>query len=263
MLVSKVPALPWVMRETTLVSSGGIVAQSPGPRVRFDAWAHHPYSDLGFGPTQRVHYPNVNLTQLPRFEKDLDKWFHRKGVPIWITEYGFETKPAEPKGVTFAQQAAYARQAIAIAKKDDRVQMFIWFILRDDPTSTWQSGLLDESGSRKPAFATFTASARQVDFRSPVVLIKAKRSNPTIRVPVWDLLVRDGVGAQLGATIKTYYGRRNIAVSQPTSTIALDGYASFVVPLKKPPAEAVYTVSISINDRNGNRIYRSATLVAR
>ena len=30
---------------------------------------------------------------------DLKKWFHRS-VPIWITEYGHETKPAEPHGVT-------------------------------------------------------------------------------------------------------------------------------------------------------------------
>src|SRR5262249_54687427 len=57
------------------------------PGIRFDAWAHHPYSALGTGPLQRVRFPNVNLPQVPIFQKSLDKWFKRKGTPIWITEY--------------------------------------------------------------------------------------------------------------------------------------------------------------------------------
>ena len=56
-------------------------------------------------PTQLVRYPNVTLTSMPRFEKDLDLAFKRKNIPIWITEYGNETRPGEPKGVTEGQQA--------------------------------------------------------------------------------------------------------------------------------------------------------------
>ena len=54
---------------------------------------------------------------------------------------------------------------------------------------------------------------------------------------------------------------RNIAVSQPTSTIAVDGYASFAVKLKKPPKNTAYTASFVINDKNGNQIFRTATLI--
>ena len=79
-----------------------LVAAAPGPPLRFDAWAHHPYSGLGQGPAAKVAFPNVNLLQLPLFEKKLAHWFKRKTVRIWITEYGFETKPGEPKGVTLA-----------------------------------------------------------------------------------------------------------------------------------------------------------------
>ena len=68
-------------------------------------------------PTQLVRYPNVTLMSMPRFEKDLDVAFRRKSVKIWITEYGNETKPGEPKGVTEAQQAAYIPQAIALARR--------------------------------------------------------------------------------------------------------------------------------------------------
>jgi hypothetical protein len=231
------------------------------PRLKFDAWAHHPYSGLGLGPNAKVAFPNVNLPQIPTFEKKLQQWFKRKFVKIWITEYGFETKPGEPKGVTYAQQAAYTKQTMATVRKSPYIYMLIWFIFRDDPTSTWQSGLENPNNSRKPAFATFTAGARALNFRSPIVYVKAKRSNPVVRVPVWELAVRDGVGAGLGATVKTYQGRRNIAVAQPVSSIAIDGYASFVVPLKSPPSGTSYTASLAINDKNGNRVYRSVTII--
>ena len=54
-----------------------------------------------------MRYPNANLAMLPLFEKHLDKWFGRTSTPIWVTEYGFQTKPGEPKGVAPARQAAY------------------------------------------------------------------------------------------------------------------------------------------------------------
>ena len=142
------------------------------PRVKFDAWAHHPYSALGTGPTQRVRFPNVNLPQIPLFQKSLDTWFKRKNTKIWITEYGFETKPGEPKGVTNAQQASYARQALAMAKKFPNTQMFVWFIFRDQPVSLWQSGLERQDASRKPSFSVFSAAAKSLDVRNPVVLVK-------------------------------------------------------------------------------------------
>src|SRR4051794_3677053 len=83
-----------------------LLAQQPG--LKLDAWAHHPYpTSPNLPPTQKVRYPNVTLSTLPQFEKDLKTWFKRP-VPVWITEYGHETKPAEPKGVSYSQQAGYA-----------------------------------------------------------------------------------------------------------------------------------------------------------
>ena len=85
--------------------------------LKFDAWAHHPYpTSPNLPPMQKVRYPNVTLSTMSQFEKDLAKWFHRP-VPIWITEYGHETKPAEPHGVTLAQQAAYAKQALNVREE--------------------------------------------------------------------------------------------------------------------------------------------------
>lgn len=239
-----------------------LVAQAPGPRVRFDAWAQHPYSDLGQGPLQRVRFPNVDLPQLPTFEKDLDKWFKRKGTPIWITEYGFQTKPGQSKGVTATQQAAYMRQALAIVKKDQRVKMFIWFIFRDDPTSAWHSGLLNEDSTPKPSLAAFNSLARSVDVRHVEMLVKPGTSNPVLRLPVWALAARDGVGAALGATISVVYGRQTTVV-QPTSAIGVDGYAAFRVPITKARLNGLYNVELTIGDINGNKVVRTATVLVR
>ena len=135
---------------TTPGTFAKLVAQA-NKKLKFDAWAQHPYPvPVNQGPAQKVRYPNVAFSTMKQFEKDLDKWFGRKNIPVWITEYGNETKPGEPKGVTEAQQAAYVPQAIAFAKKDPRIPMFIWFVFRDSAGSPWQSGVYRTSGAAKP-----------------------------------------------------------------------------------------------------------------
>ena len=77
---------------------------------------------------------------------------------IWITEYGWQTNPPDHFfGVSFARQAAYVRQSFAIARANPRIDMLIWFMLRDDTNLQigWQSGLLTANGRKKPAFSAF------------------------------------------------------------------------------------------------------------
>ena len=231
------------------------------PRLQFDAWSHHPYSELGKGPTQQVRFPNVSLAQLEQFEGKLDEWFGRKNIPIWITEYGFETKPAEPKGVTLAQQATYARKALQIARDDPRVQVFIWFILRDDPTSTWQSGLLEQTGREKPASNVFSAAAHELDARNPIVTVVGG-TTPSVRIPVFEFAAREGVGGPVFTTTRAYIGSRLVGVSQPTGSISVDGWVTLPVPVEVQRG-VTYSVTFDLSDRNGDRVFRSATLVAR
>jgi aryl-phospho-beta-D-glucosidase BglC (GH1 family) len=85
------------------------------PRLKFDAWSHHPYpSNPNSPPTQLVKWPNVSLASLPRFDNSLKEWFNRKSVPIWITEYGHQTKPPDSLGVSYSTQAAYIQQSISM-----------------------------------------------------------------------------------------------------------------------------------------------------
>ena len=64
---------------------------------------------------------------------------------IWITEYGWQTRPPDALfGVSFARQAAYVRQSFAIARANPRIDLMVWFMLRDDTNLGigWQSGFL-------------------------------------------------------------------------------------------------------------------------
>ena len=80
---------------------------------------------------------------------------------IWITEYGYQTNPPDKLyGVTYAKQAAYLTQAFAIARKNPRIDMMLWFLLKDDPNvNGWQSGLITARGAKKPAFTAFRKMA--------------------------------------------------------------------------------------------------------
>jgi hypothetical protein len=233
------------------------------PQVPFDAWAHHPYSDLGYGPRQRYRFPNVNLSTLHVFEEKLDSWFHRSDIPIWISEYGLQTRPARPGGVTIVQQAAYVKQALAVAADDPRVQMFIWFTLRDDPTySTWDSGLIGDAGVQKPALAVFADAAASLDARNPVVTVRADTSRPALRLPLWELAIRDGVGGTVGSMISVYVGGRRIGKATPEAQIGVDGYASFPLPIRRVQPGVRYRVVLrDINDIHGNRVSRTAVVI--
>ena len=258
-------------RDKFLHAAGAQETESPGrfaqllstvrPRLKFDGYSQHPYpTELTQPPTQKVRFPNVTLSQLSKFEKSLDKWFGRKNIPIWITEYGYQTRPQEPHGVTYTKQAAYARQALNIARKDDRVQMFIWFILRDDPTSTWQSGLLARDGAKKPAFNVFSALDRLLDAHNAIFTVKPGITNPVIRVAALEIAARSGPGTLVGVSVRAYAKGKVAGSAQPQASVGVDGYVTVPVPIRTQ-AKTTYTVICEIGDANGNTLTRSLAIV--
>jgi hypothetical protein len=225
--------------------------------VKFDAWAHHPYPTApGAKPLEKVRYPNVTLSTLPRFEKDLRKWFHR-AVPVWITEYGHETKPAQRNGVTYGQQSAYAKQALGIARKDPNVQMFIWFTFRDNRGNPWQSGIENASGGHKPAFASFSALARAID--GTLTTVKAG-GTPKVTMFVPTIGFNVPAGSTLGLTYHVYEGSREIAIGQAAPLLAADGSITFF-PDFTPAKKVTYRIVADVNDVNGVTETRTSTVV--
>jgi hypothetical protein len=243
--------------------SPGMFAQlvaKANPRLRFDAWAHHPYPYPVFQkPSQRVKWPNVSLTSLPRFEKSVDSWFHRKNVPIWITEYGHETKPGEPLGVTAAQQAAYIPQALALARQDPRVQMFIWFVFRDSKGSTWQSGLYGESGAAKPSLAKWRRVVPPLDARDPSMKVRGGTKNPLVHLPVREICSNNTPGTPVGMTYRVFVGKKFVKVGQASVPLAKDCTIA-ARPVFTLAKKKTYRVVFNLNTYNGVTVQRTATI---
>jgi Glycosyl hydrolase catalytic core len=124
----------------------------------FDAWAHHPYygSRLEKPNTMPVSKKGVTLANIKVMIQRLNQLWGRS-KRIWVTEYGYQTRPPDRLfGVSYATQAKYVHQAIALARKTRRIDMFVWFLIRDERRlSGWQSGVVTARGARKPAYRAF------------------------------------------------------------------------------------------------------------
>lgn len=234
-----------------------LLAQTKG--LKFDAYATHPYvTRPNLPPTQKVRFPNVTLSQLPHFESLLDTWFKRKNIPIWITEYGHETKPAEPLGVTNGQQASYMAKAIRQLRADPRVQVFIWFIFHDSKQSLWQSGMFTQSGAMKPAYHTFSSLAAITDGRTQSV---AAGVQPTVVLSVPRLAYASPPGSTIGITYRVFDGGKMVGNGYPTAALQFDQTVRFVAAFT-PSAGKTYSIEMDANDIHGNHVVRTYNLVA-
>jgi hypothetical protein len=131
----------------------------------FDAYAHNPYAATGNEPpsyvpsgktARRIQMGNLNL-----LTDRLTKYYGP--THLWITEYGYQTNPPDETvaATTWAKQALYMRDAVSIARSMPRVDMFVWFLIRDEPDIRgWQSGLETVSGKHKPSWRTFIGLPR-------------------------------------------------------------------------------------------------------
>src|SRR5205807_7344495 len=88
-------------------------------------------------PNVAVQDPNyVPLSDLSRLERALDQIFTAYGIhrqlPIWLTEYGYETNPPNPfRGVSLRKQSLYLNEAQYLAWSDPRVRTLSQFLLYD------------------------------------------------------------------------------------------------------------------------------------
>jgi len=141
----------------------------------FDApgWAHHPY-DFSHPPSYHRPDPDsTTLSDLSRIERTIDlshrAYQQRGGTPIYITEWGVQSRRPDPY-IQFsqAQQAEYLNEGEYMAWSDPRVPSFAQFLLVDNAPnplykkgtpaywSTFQSGLLTYPYDQaKPAYQAF------------------------------------------------------------------------------------------------------------
>jgi hypothetical protein len=135
-------------------------------------YAHHPYSVVD-APAEPSADPGfIRLADADRLKRILDAAGRAgripRGLPLWYTEYGYQTAPPDPyRGVTLEQQAAWLVAAEHDAWADPRVASSAQFLLRDDEPrtffgpaeprywSTYQTGLKFADGTQKPAYEAY------------------------------------------------------------------------------------------------------------
>jgi hypothetical protein len=173
-------------------------------RLPAAGYAHHAYTTRK-GPFFHPPGPNdVTIGVLSRLTRALDRAGRahriRKHMPIWLTEFGIQSRPDPLLGVSLARQAEFQAISERIAYDNPRVVAFSQYLLRDDKPrrgprlarySGFESGLRTSSGKAKPAMA---------GFRLPLA---AKRRGS--RVSLWGLI--RPAGAKTSAVV--FYADRH------------------------------------------------------
>jgi hypothetical protein len=131
----------------------------------FDVYAHHPYADKGMEAPSYVpkgaQKRRVQLGNINTLLKLVSQYYGNKH--LWITEYGYQTNPPDKTifGIPWKTQASYLQQAYALARRNPRIDMMLWFMVRDEPNiGGWQSGLATITGKKKPSWAAFVKVPR-------------------------------------------------------------------------------------------------------
>ncbi len=134
----------------------------------FDAYAHHPYYGSPAETPSTTPPPGkrgqsstaVTLGNINVLVEELDRLYGKR-MRVWVTEYGYQTNPPDRfYGVTYSKQAAYLTQAVSLARANPRIDVFLWFLLRDEQRlGGWQSGLTTFQGKRKSSFNAFRRAA--------------------------------------------------------------------------------------------------------
>lgn len=256
---------PTGLRPTHTPGKFAELVAKANPRLKFDAWSHHPYPfNPNSPPTQRVKWPNVSLALLPRFNAELKRWFKRTSVPIWITEYGHQTSPEDSLGIPYARQAAYIQQSMAIASRYPFVSMFIWFVYQDDQGQPWESGIYTRNGAPKgPSPARFTTTARPLDARNGVVIVPRGTLTPLITVHTRRYCANSSPGSAVGMTWRVFRGGRLINVDQQTAPLRNDCTIAARIRVQGGVARGrTYLVTFELNNASGVELNRRITLRA-
>jgi hypothetical protein len=152
-----------------------------GAKIDVDGWAHHPYTTRA-GPFYKPKKVDVTIGVISRLVKALDRYSKQRRVPIYLTEFGIQSKPDPIYGVSELRQNEYRAISEKIAFDNPRVRAISQYLMRDDlPRSGsdrfggFESGLRYANGRKKAAYD---------GFRLPLVADRKGRH----KVALWGLV---------------------------------------------------------------------------
>jgi hypothetical protein len=179
-------------------------------RALLDAYAQNPYPVRPKEtPTSGGcwHCTEITMATLPKLITEVKRNF---GAPtrIWLTEYGYNSKPPSKwLGVSNALQARYVSEAALRVYLAARVDLLIHFLVRDEPDANrWTSGFLTSRGKVKPSFAAYSLPFAQVVRRGNRTTIWGQIRARSGRQPYRLQQLRSGRWRWVGATRLTTRG---------------------------------------------------------
>jgi len=130
--------------------------------AHFDILAHDPYS-FG-GPLKGSRSNDVTLADMWRLTRLLTaadrtgRALPRIQHPVWVTEFGWNSRPPKPGGVPLGTRARWIDQAFYELWREG-ISNAMWYLIVDMPPAktyvTWQTGLYYDNGRRKPDYEAF------------------------------------------------------------------------------------------------------------
>jgi hypothetical protein len=127
-------------------------------------------------------------------------------TPVYLTEFGFQTRPPDPFGVSLRAQAAFLNYSDYLAFRNPRVASVAQYELSDEPhVAVFNTGLTFADGRPKPALVAYAMPIYVQRLRSGVRvfgLVRAARGAGTT-VVIQNRLARRGAVFRTVATLRT------------------------------------------------------------
>jgi hypothetical protein len=129
-------------------------------KLHTSGWALHPYYRRT-GPFSRPPGPgDLTPDTVGRLRALLVRAGAKgrvdRGLALWDTENGSQTRPPDPKGASLAGQARFINEAEYLAWRSPFMRSFSQYLMVDEqPVWAFQSGLEFENGQPKPALAAY------------------------------------------------------------------------------------------------------------
>jgi hypothetical protein len=238
---------------TAFITDLGIFYRLSGRTLPImDSFAIHPYQDNSSTPPSFAHPLNttIAIADYDKLVKLLGQAFDGTAqpgstLPIVYGEFGVETvipdgksalyagtEPASVRPVDNATQAAYYREALAMAFCQPNVTTFLFFHAVDESNlDRWQSGMYYADGTPKPSVATVVQATR--DARGAVIArCSGLLLSPTAKVayPRGKSLAKVPLRVKLACDIDCTYRVRLERYPRGSTTLSTRGKALAGVP---------------------------------
>ena len=195
----------------------------PSP-AHFNVLASDPY-EVSSPTTHAINPDDVSAPDLGRLTRIEQKALRagrllpRAHKQLWVTEFGYDSNPPNPFGVSAKTQARWLEQAFYVFWREG-VSTALWYLVRDQPGHNYNvsffSGVYFFNGKKKISFEAY---------RFPLVVMPSGR-----RATVWGIAPRGGsvaVQHQTGRKWKTLFKLRASAGGTFTRSVSASLHGNF------------------------------------